>query len=328
MPLHLVPHQMIECSHIFPPNITCTEMPSQDTLPDPVEVPLDRLIEADLPSADPIEFETLVTQQKNDIVARLREALKGKKVLSLDVFDTILLRDNTPEAERYLELSQHLDRAIVKAFPDLSSPGVRALLEARIEGMQLTYRTGERKQDCNEGSIYDVVHSVALAITADPVRHKEVAKWLLDEEIAYETRVLSLNPAIAEIVAEFAKKGRVILISDMYLHADEIRRLFEAIEPKFLKHISALISSADEIVSKHRGPIFDLVSRRLKFKPDDVLHIGDSLSSDVHSARKAGWSAQHFPVPSSCMSEREARLVKCIADLRNMGMQSTQWAKI
>ena len=55
-----------------------------------------------------------------------------------------------------------------------------------------------------------------------------------------------------------------------------------------------IIVSSEVGVAKPSPRIFDLAARRLKVPPDAVLHVGDSFSLDVRSARAAGFQGVHL----------------------------------
>jgi FMN phosphatase YigB (HAD superfamily) len=297
--------------------------------------PEPRRIELNGIFASPLVSSTVSTKGYEEALERdaaqihqlLRSALQRKAVLSLDVFDTILLRNNIPEAERYLALSQVIAADLPKAFPSLKHIDAHDLLLARNEGMSFTYRTRPRYMGCGEGDIREVLSYVARAINPRGADDAQVQEWLLNHEVEFEVGALRLNRILAEVAEEFAQHGKLILVSDMYLPAAVIRRIFERLAPDFLRSVSAIFSSADEIVSKRSGKIFGLIEDRMGLPADAFLHVGDSLHGDVQQALRSGWSALHHPVPQSCMQERSRRLADCISTLTAMGIPS-DWAKI
>ena len=56
-------------------------------------------------------------------------------------------------------------------------------------------------------------------------------------------------------------------------------------------HPAGIFTSEDAKSYKPRKELFELALRRTGFKPDEVIHIGDSVSSDVRGAAKAGIKA-------------------------------------
>lgn len=73
------------------------------------------------------------------------------RVLSFDVFDTFLLRNNKPETARYLELSARVQHRLAERVA--KPPSDVDLLIARLHGMAFSYRTRKAVEGCREGHI-------------------------------------------------------------------------------------------------------------------------------------------------------------------------------
>lgn len=56
----------------------------------------------------------------------------------------------------------------------------------------------------------------------------------------------------------------------------------------FATHVDHLFTSASTGKAKDNG-LYDLVAKRLRLKPDSILHIGDNPARDGAEARAAGW---------------------------------------
>lgn len=217
-------------------------------------------------------------------------------ILSLDVFDTLLLRDNSAEVTRFLEFGAEMARII--------GDGVSAdqAFLARHQGTRASYRTTRAVDGCREGSLTEI-HRVASRLL---VGDDSLAQDFIEAELTVEATHLSLNPALNSFVADFKSRGgRVALVSDMYMHRDQIRQLLAGAGLD-LGLVDLLISSADTKVTKGSGGIFARVEEALGAQPNQFLHLGDSFRGDVRQPRAHGWKAQFLPLSAADVAARRA----------------------
>ena len=261
-----------------------------------------------------------VAEQQASLSKRLLQVYEasGCSVLSLDVFDTLLLRNDKSEAQRYFEIAER--------SADILQCGRSAedVYLSRFLGMDISYRARREVDTCREGSLDEVLRStkVQLGLTS-----QEVAR-LKEIEIEYEAENLVANGALVDLAETVRREGsKVILLSDMYLDGETISTLVKRVVGN-AAFIDRVFSSADTIVSKRSGRIFSLVEESLERKPSDFFHLGDNRLSDVVRPVQAGWRAMHLPVSdqeearrSQSLSERDARLERSGLDLR-------RWTKI
>ena len=261
--------------------------------------------------------------------AAIRKAIEDEiealapRVLSFDVFDTFLLRNNKPETARYLELSTRLRDRLAGTV--LKPPSEVDLLLARLQGMAFSYRTRKAVDGCREGHIEQVARFARMALNLP----RETEDAFLAVELDYETANLTVNPILAAVAAAFrARGGKVILVSDMYLGAKEIALILARLSNGVNTWYDKIYSSADHIVSKRSGKIFPLIEKDLGHPAKEFLHIGDAWEGDVVRAREAGWNALHFPISERETAERERALRAVIDDLKTRGHDLTQWARL
>ncbi|MEZ0167567.1 HAD family hydrolase [Microvirga sp. TS319] len=250
--------------------------------------------------------------------------LEGIEILSLDVFDTALLRNKKSEARRYFEMAKGFVAYLRDAerLPDIQVAAIDVLL-ARALGMGVSYRARTPVQGSREGSIDDVNEICARILRLD----QDTKSTLLKMEVDYEVGNLVPNAMLLEISEHFrAAGGKVILLSDMYLPAPAIEEIAERVAGKrFFDHV---FSSCDFVVSKRSGRIFKEVEDVLKAQSSQFLHIGDSLLGDVTRARQAGWQALHLPISNTEVTEREEDLFLFLEEMSAMGIDVSPWAKV
>jgi FMN phosphatase YigB (HAD superfamily) len=248
------------------------------------------------------------------------------RILSLDVFDTFLLRNDKAEAARYLELSQilrtQLEAIGIEGCERLSEFD---LLLARVDALKLSYRIRPAVEGCREGTIGQALRIARRALGLAP----DVEQLMLECELAYEAANVALNPVLLECAEQFRSRGgKVVLLSDMYLGRADIEGIVRRIDHDVPHLIHAIFSSGDHAVSKASGKMFALVEREFRLPPEAFLHIGDAWQGDVQRCREAGWFALHFPVSRAELARREESLVCLCADLERSGHDGRPWAKL
>ena len=217
---------------------------------------------------------------------RLEALMPANGILSLDVFDTLLLRDNSSELTRFVEIGARMAACAGNVN------AVDAFL-ARHLATKASYRAGKIVNGCREGSLTEI-HRTASRIIG---RGIEMTENFIEAELDYETSRLSANHLLLDYVRIHCDKGgRTILVSDMYMHADQIKRLISKIGVD-IDIFEQIFSSADSKVSKVSGGIFGIVEESLNVEAGDFLHIGDSLCGDFQQPLLHGWKALHMPIP-------------------------------
>lgn len=258
------------------------------------------------------------------LIEALREQLRRHevRVLSLDVFDTLLLRDDTCEASRFLALSERQSEALRAAGHGEVSP--LDLYVTRCEAMGFGYRFSREVAGCVEGRLPEI-----LAAQARMLRLPDTAAILLEaEEMRHETEGLAPNRALLRLARGFAKSGgRVVCVSDMYLTTRQVDGLIDAVcgRPKLAR---TTWSSADTVLNKRSGRVFPWLADQLGVPPGRILHVGDSLEGDFQRPIAAGWRAFHLPIADAALRARERCLDGFRARMRSIGLNTDQWAKL
>lgn len=207
-----------------------------------------------------------------DFDSGVADAVKGFDYVSLDVFDTILVRPylNPDDLFRHMESME-------------DAPG---FAEARLEA--------ERK--CME-----TPHSTTLDAIYD--RLPERYRHLKEAELEYELQ--SVCPRrIRETYERIASEHKVVLISDMYLPSEFISRV---LEKNGITGYERLYISCENGASKGRGDLFDVVIDDLRIDRSRMIHIGDHPRSDYLNPKARGIKAILTQKPkNSYFSRRSA----------------------
>lgn len=207
------------------------------------------------------------------------------RALSVDVYDTLLLRGTRPELSRFGVIARAQHAALIAA--GLPSPGADALWRGRLRVHKAAYDAARAHG-----------HEVTLGrLVADLAAHaglpQSALPVLAQAEVAAETRMVRPDRVMVRLVATVARDRPVVLASDMYLGAAEIGAILERHAPE-LAHLPLLVSS-DLGASKLRGDMFALIADRLGVPPAAILHLGDDARADVAHALRAGCRALWWP---------------------------------
>ncbi|WP_299196402.1 HAD family hydrolase [uncultured Erythrobacter sp.] len=192
------------------------------------------------------------------------------KVLSLDCFDTLLWRDC------------HAPTDVFAGLPDLSiAQRVRGEANARKQAATLHQRS-----EVGLADIY--AHSM-------PSASPEAREAAIAEELAAEARAcFGFEPTIALMRAAKAAGHKVMIVSDTYLDADQLRQLIaDAAGAEVAALIDNVFASSQEGVSKTQGMLACAI-KAMKCRAAEVLHIGDNKAADFDAARALGIPALHL----------------------------------
>ena len=212
-----------------------------------------------------------LARRSGALVKSIEQVIEGHKVVSFDVFDTLLAR----RVERPTDVFEYLGN--VFNLPEFQA--------ARIKAEELA-RKRYGKAGCPEitlEQIYGILKDILPSMKFGP-----------SEELAAEQKFLFADPTIRIILdVARAKKKRVIAISDMYLSGEQISRLLVAngIE------VDAVYSSADHRLAglgKFNGRMFSFVAITEKVEAGDIVHFGDNVQADVINARLCGVTGVHI----------------------------------
>lgn len=225
----------------------------------------------------------------------------GCDVLSLDVFDTVLLRNEKSELRRFAETAASSVEILEKHGAKPGSLSAEDVLILRNFATLASYRASESVRGYREGCLDDICATMSRSVLG----HANAVDDLVLNELKYEAGQLTVSKAVRSLVQTHASKGgKVICISDMYMKSARIRNLFDMIDPELSDLISVIYSSADVTLSKSSGLIFDLVAEEMDIVPSRFYHIGDALVGDYQRPRENGWKSLYLPVPRKMQEVR------------------------
>lgn len=229
--------------------------------------------------------------------ARALAEREAVKVLSLDVFDTLLWRVVPEPADAFLLVGRSLGRAGHLQVPAEAFARLREAAEERAR-----VRSG-RDRVTPEVSLEQVYEELRPAVVGDAPPADLAAL-----EVEVERSITFPDLAVVDLARSLqASLGvRVVLVSDTYLSAAHVGRLVDR-EPFTGIGIEAVFTSSDAGRNKGSG-LYELVLGALGVAPGEVLHLGDHADADVACATRNGIHAVHLarrPEPLPAVLERE-----------------------
>lgn len=221
-------------------------------------------------------------------VARARVVDPRTRVVTFDVFDTVLLRNTKPERWRFLEAAREVSGELRRHDIAVSS---KEIFHARVLCHHIAYRVAPMNRYQREGSFRDVCALMARALG---IESADGARLIEEAELRYEAENLRPNHKLIELLTAARQQGkRVFFLSDMYLSEAQIRFLLQRKAPAL--EFDGGYASSEFSLSKHAGGLFDVFCEREGIAPHELVHIGDNAHSDVAVPRSKGWSAVHVP---------------------------------
>ncbi|MDE3080020.1 MAG: HAD-IA family hydrolase [Paracoccaceae bacterium] len=212
----------------------------------------------------------------------------GIDVVSFDIFDTLLHRLVLAPVDVF-ELVR------LRAFEDSRSLLSHAVLD--------NFSTDRVAAEAKARSVRVAEHGGEGEITLDEIyaqwqletgAQAELADWLKGMELECEAHLLHASVKGKAVYDAARKAGcRILLLSDMYLPSDFLRK--KLVDEGF-DEVSAypLYVSGEERRSKHMGTLYGHVAKAeaLQLGPH-WLHVGDNLHADVTKAQEAGLKCHH-----------------------------------
>ncbi|MEM7690047.1 MAG: HAD family hydrolase [Pseudomonadota bacterium] len=206
----------------------------------------------------------------HELPQALARAPDGITTLSLDCFDTLLWRDC---------------HAPTDVFADL--PGL--LIGQRAGGEANARKVMRTLKGSNEVSLDDIYAQVM------PNASAAQRKAAIAAELEAEAHACFAFAPTVELILDAKARGlEIIIVSDTYLSAAQLRELIAAAAGEEIAAlIDRIFASSQEGASKSEGLLVKAL-KGVKRRPHEVLHIGDNLEADYKSARTLGVPALHL----------------------------------
>lgn len=226
--------------------------------------------------------------------------------ITLDIFDTILMRKIWPEEVQFLEVAR------------LWSPVFGAKIDRSITYYELyTYRRDVRrvlhavKRHHVDESVSESLDTVIIGIEewferiidalADrydkelsTTEKRELLKAMIDIELAVEKSNLKLNTNLVRWLKKVKHAHpniKIMFVSDMYLRAQDINELLKFFNCEGL--IDSGVTSSDVKRGKWSGKLYSYLEEG-GIHAKSNLHVGDNYQSDIVMAKSCGHEVLYY----------------------------------
>lgn len=209
------------------------------------------------------------------------------KVISLDLFDTLLLRGYKPEVARFNELAKELSRRLQRLGVDKNAEQV---FISRLVAHRMHYRLNRIFKRTNVAAISAIVATQLSLLGVDA----SLAELFRTTELDCEDSGLKLNTQLVEFCAHHRYRGtKIIITSDMYLDSSSIAGLIrKKIHDKFYDEIYV---SSEYNSTKEEGELFRIILTNENIRAENLLHIGDNFHSDYRVPNTMGIKSYWLP---------------------------------
>ncbi len=221
---------------------------------------------------------------------------KDVRVVTLDIFDTVLLRDGESEISKFYRIAEEQSILLQDKYGYKTS--AEDLFLSRMSSTKTCYHAIPTVDGCREGSINLIYKSVCGSLN---ISGENLIDELVNVELNVESKSLLLNKGLLTTVKNLWPNATLGLISDMYLHSYQLTDLLTMLD--FVSY-DFLYSSADTKVSKNSSGLFDIVSSEKQLTGEEWLHLGDALIGDYMSPIKKGIMGVQLPIPEEMERER------------------------
>lgn len=223
------------------------------------------------------------------------EVPKGTRLVSLDLFDTLLVRNvDPPEVVIRLSAERIAERALLPV-----SAQEYLVLRGRIEA-ELRAKA-VRAGDDPECSLLTMSRRLAEELRLPP----EKADRLIDAELEVEALLIDPDPEVVALIRRLGDRHRVVAVSDTYFDSEQLTRLLAALGLGCL--FSRVYASCEWGVTKRGGRLFDKVLAEEGVKPGEMMHLGDNFHGDYLSPAKRGIRAVCLYDPATLRRKRSLR---------------------
>ena len=223
---------------------------------------------------------------------------------SFDVFDTLITRRTASPQGIFALMESRLKAK--RAVNGLADYILDNFFELRIHSEELARHSAafKQKEEVNLNDIY-----TAMAVCGY-MNEKQIAYLCnIEQDIEIEN-VVGIAETILHVKNLLSQGEKVILISDMYLSGDIIRRMLVRTDPIF-ESIPLYVSS-DYGVRKTTGNLYRKVQEIEQIVWDDWTHYGDNVRQDIEIPYQLGMKVKLLPQKQRTLLEK--RLLKDYGD--------------
>lgn len=213
------------------------------------------------------------------LLDRIKKDIKKAKVVSFDIFDTLLVRPYVKPTDLFLHMEKAFER-----------PG---FAEERRDAERRTRIRHKELEDITFDMIYEEID--------------DEFKDMKQKEMDWEEMVLRANPELKQVYDYAKELGKtIIIVSDMYMPTEFLAKVLlkNGFDGWDKLYVSGYLGK-----SKGHGSIWQLLVDDFDVKnTKEILHIGDNNRGDYDVPNKFGLSTILYQRPLGQYTERDKRV--------------------
>jgi predicted HAD superfamily hydrolase len=201
------------------------------------------------------------------------------KIVSFDIFDTLLIRKIDPPDEVKRIASFKTVTAGLISIPPSQLLSLRNAIESnlRLETKQQTLDP--------ECSIEEIIEHLLKDLDKDC----SLKEKILDIELQVEKSLVAPMPGIESLLIDFKGKYKLIAISDTYLTKRMLKELLNS--SGLGDFFEEIYSSCEYKLGKGSGGLFKKILELEQIDKSQIIHIGDNFLSDYFVPKSIGVNA-------------------------------------
>ena len=206
------------------------------------------------------------------------------KVYSFDIFDTLIARSTATPHGIFAIM-----RELLQEHGEINNFVKNNFCELRIGAEQVA-----RNTYCKNGLEDVVLEQIYHVLVLENLISEQEAVFLQALERQTEIdNVYGIEENICRVKRLLDDGEKVLLISDMYLDADTIRRMLVKVDDIF-RDIPLFVSSEGERKNKYSGNLFRWIKEREGLQYENWRHFGDNAHSDFRVPEQLGISCELY----------------------------------
>jgi FMN phosphatase YigB (HAD superfamily) len=220
------------------------------------------------------------------------------RVLSVDCFDTLLMRRVPKPADVHLLVGTRLEEAGV-LHRHITPQGFAKL---RRLAEEVARKEKQVTSDSSEVALSEIYASLTPAVSS-----AWPAPELAAMELTVEGELLFVDRRFAACLSELlvTSPRPLVVVSDTYFSQDHLRSFLRQTPLRQLT-FERIFTSSDHGTGKG-AQLWETVIEALEVRPEEIVHIGDNMEADVSCAERAGIRAVHCPVSTERFRAVEIR---------------------
>ena len=203
------------------------------------------------------------------MIRQIQEACKNFQYISFDIFDTLIVRTTQDP----IDVFKLVDEMYLKKYKKNES--IKNYVTVRIDSERIARNKKDSEVTLDE--IYEIIASKY---------NQNIVNRYKNFEIEVEQKVCLASRNLKEFYEWCLSEGKTVFItSDMYLPKSVIERILR--KNGYSGYKSLFLSSITGN-TKNNGSLYDELLEKEHIKPNELIHIGDNIKSDILKAEQRG----------------------------------------